>query len=99
LSLDAVIGIPLMILFTVASSIASRQLRLLILFPFQMTVMSVVLPLIIISRNEKMKKQIFEDNFLNISYQDFLAVIISTCKKIQSRRVSPLAQPILVQSN
>ena len=47
-SINSVLGIPLMIMFAVFSSIASRKIRLLFFYPFQMMLMSVVLPSIVI---------------------------------------------------
>jgi hypothetical protein len=90
LSLNSVIGIPIMILFTIVASMASRQTRLLILIPFQMTMMSVLFPIIIISRSEKMKKQLFEAYSLSVNSSDFIGIICSTCKKIHSTQISPI---------
>jgi hypothetical protein len=65
ISLNSVIGIPLMIMFAVFTSIATRKMRLLFFYPFQMTLMSVVLPISIISRNEKMKNYVFRKCLFN----------------------------------
>ena len=56
-SINSVLGIPLMIMFAVFSSIASRKIRLLFFYPFQMMLMSVVLPSIVILKNCKMRQQ------------------------------------------
>ena len=55
-SLNAVIFLPLVILFAVVSSVASRSVKLLIFYPLQMTLMAVALPYFIILKNPKMKK-------------------------------------------
>ena len=55
-SLNAVIFLPLVILFAVVSSVASRSVKLLIFYPLQMSLMAVALPYFIILKNPKMKK-------------------------------------------
>ena len=55
-SLNAVIFLPLVILFAVVSSVASRSVKLLIFYPLQMTLMAVALPAFIIQKNPKMSK-------------------------------------------
>jgi hypothetical protein len=84
-SLNAVIAIPLMIAFAVVSSVANRQTRLLILYPFQMTLMGVVLPLLIILKEQKMNNIIFE----KMSLFDLNKFSFSSCKKLMSSSITP----------
>jgi len=64
LPLGPVIGFPSMIVFAILSSFADRKWRLLVFCPSQSFIMIVILPIYIISRNDKMKKE-FLINWIN----------------------------------
>jgi hypothetical protein len=55
LSLTSVLVIPLIFLTGFLSSLSSREVRLKILFPLQITMMGVFLPVLLIAVNPKMK--------------------------------------------
>ena len=92
LQLNFVIGIPLTIMFAVFSSIATRRMRLLFFYPLQMTLLSVVLPLLIISRNKKLKKNIEK------KITDLRRFAFKICKRFFSSKVTPI-QDVALKCN
>ena len=86
LPLGPVVAIPLMVVVAILSSYAERKWRLLIFCPLQPTIMSILLPLYVISGNEKMKKD-FVDGWINLKMD--LLEKISACFKAKSSSVAP----------
>ena len=55
MSLDTSFGLLLCFMFTLVSSFATRELRLILLFPIQLSFISVIVPMVIINRDLKIK--------------------------------------------
>ena len=86
LTLGPIIAIPLMLILGIASSYAERKWRLLIFCPLQPSAMIILLPLFIISGNEKMKKD-FVDGWINLKMD--LVNKLTTCFKAKTATVAP----------
>jgi len=62
LSLEVTIGIPLLIIYTVFSSFSDRLARFTFYFPFQIMLLSLIVPILVIRRNIKIM------NFMKLNY-------------------------------
>ena len=91
LPLGPVVAIPLMVVAAILSSYAERKWRLLIFCPLQPTIMSILLPLYVISGNQKMKKD-FVDGWINLK-MDLLEIFMA-CFKAKSSSVAPALRSV-----
>ena len=87
LSLTSVLAIPLIMFTGYLSSFSNREIRLKILFPTQLTLLSIFLPLLLITTNAKLKQNVFL-NFFEPSSSNF-TLLVKNIKKTFSRKVSP----------
>jgi hypothetical protein len=87
-SLGFVLAIPLIILFSILASFSSRHERLIFIGPFQITMLSLVLPIAFILKNKKMKKNIFIRFLDPIVHQ--IGIVLINLKKQFSSTVTPL---------
>jgi hypothetical protein len=82
-------GFPLATASVFLSSFASRKYCLLFFYPFQVTIISVILPLGIIYQNKKLKKY-FEQTLIN-PLEDLPVNIYLAFKKVHTSSVSPVS--------
>ena len=89
LSLEVTIGIPLLIIYTVFSSFSDRLARLTFYFPFQIMLLCLIVPILVIRRNIKIMN-FMKHNFIHPILDHHL--IISLRK--QNSTVVPLQEMI-----
>ncbi len=87
-SLGSVLLLPVMLLITLTFSSATRIKRLAFYFPLQIMLLSVVAPIIIISRNKKMT------HVFNANYVDPMTFKIMYTLKRLRKLLSSSVQPI-----
>ena len=85
-SLSSVVVYPIIILLTIWTSYGSRHIRLLLFFPIQIFLISIVLPCCIIINNSKIKKQASNQVFKMF---ETLEYYWRSYKKLRSTQVSP----------
>jgi hypothetical protein len=88
LSLTSVLVIPLIITTGFLSSFSNREVRLHLLFPIQLTLLGVLLPLLLIGINPKMKNKVVLNYFE--PYTNKLKILFKNFKKIFSKKVYPI---------
>ena len=87
-SLNSVMGLPIWFILSVVFSYSNRNQRLLFFFPLQLMILSVIIPSIMISHNERMKRT-FYLNFIEPGFTNSI-VTFNRFKNRNSSRVSPL---------
>ena len=88
LSLTSVLVIPLIISSGFLSSFSNREVCLQLLFPMQLTLLCVFLPLLLIGTNPKMKYKVFQVYFETTTNK--LKFLFENSKKICSKKVYPI---------
>ena len=85
-SLGSVIIFPVLVLLTFLTSFASRNLRLLLFFPIQMSLTTIALPCYIIYNNSKIKQR--ASNTVSVFSENF-KIYQRRLKTLRSSRVAP----------
>ena len=88
-SLGFVLAIPLLFLFTFFTSFSSRHERLIFICLFQITTLSLALPIVFILKNNPMKKVVFITCLDPVVHQ--IGILLNILKKLCSPAVTPLA--------
>ena len=84
--LGSVIGFPVLVLLTFLTSFASRHLRLLLFSPIQMSLITFVVPCLIVRNNSKIKQRAFN---LVTDIKDILETHWRCLKKFRSSTREP----------
>ncbi len=87
LSLGSIFGKPFTLTFALLFSLANRTLRLTIFCPLQLTLLSVIIPWMFISRNKKMKR-VFLNEYISPTNEK-LEKLVSKLKQIFSNEIVP----------
>jgi hypothetical protein len=82
-SLNALICLPILVFFSIIFSYSNRDQRLLFYFPLQIMMLSVIIPSIIITQNEKMKRTLYLNHI-----KPRLTSLVDALNRFKNRRSS-----------
>lgn len=82
-SLNALICLPILVFFSIIFSYSNRDQRLLFYFPLQIMMLSVIIPSIIVTQNEKMKRTLYLNHI-----KPRLASLVDALNRFKNRRSS-----------
>ena len=90
-SLGTALGVPLWMIIAVFASLANRERRLSFFIPFQIMLINIICPIYFISKNKKMRNNLFG------KIQEYFVTVLTSVKMQVTNNVEPAA--VLQENN